>query len=300
LFRHRLWQGIEFILGVLLLTLPWIANFARGIHSRNFSVAMGVLVLIVCVLTDFRNVRSRMNATMRSMSEERLAGKRVAVVGLDRALADQAKDALSAAGAEVVFDDASRADLAVVTCDMSDAIGSALPQLVVGRLETLLSAGTQGDHRDFMAAPPLRNDELILRAARLLESRRRQAPPAAPVVLTVDDDATTTAIVRAVVTRNGMTCHTASNGKEALELARMLRPSVIVLDVNMPFVGGFEVLSTLRNDPTTAATPVIMLTSVQQEADVVRGFALGADDYVVKPFNPMELLARIQRLVRPS
>ena len=140
----------------------------------------------------------------------------------------------------------------------------------------------------------------MLRASRLLEAAPRRTSSATPVVLTVDDDATTTAIVRAVITRNGMVCRAAENGKQALDLARTLHPSVIILDVNMPFVGGFEVLSTLRHDPATADIPVIMLTSAQQESDVVRGFALGAADYVVKPFNPMELLARIQRLVRPS
>jgi DNA-binding response OmpR family regulator len=95
-----------------------------------------------------------------------------------------------------------------------------------------------------------------------------------------------------------MTCHIAANGKQALESARALKPSAIILDVNMPYIDGFEVLSTLRNDPETADIPIVMLTSVQQESDIVRGFGLGADDYIVKPFNPMELLARIRRLVR--
>ena len=237
---------------------------------------------------------------MAKMPGERLSGKTVAVVGLDRDLADQAKAALSAAGATVVFDDVSHADLGVMSPDISAAVGDAVPHLVIGPIESLLASGTLSERRDFIAAPPLRTDELVLRATRLLQAARPKPSSVMPVVMAVDDDATTTAIVRAVVTRSGMTCRIASNGKEALELARVLRPSVIVLDVNMPFVGGFEVLSALRNDPVTAATPVIMLTSVQQEADVVRGFALGADDYVVKPFNPMELLARIQRLVRTS
>jgi two-component system, OmpR family, alkaline phosphatase synthesis response regulator PhoP len=95
-----------------------------------------------------------------------------------------------------------------------------------------------------------------------------------------------------------MTCHVAPNGKSALDLAHALNPNVIVLDVNMPFLDGFQVLTALRGEPRTEAIPVIMLTSMQQEADVVRAFALGADDYVVKPFNPMELLARIRRLAR--
>lgn len=232
------------------------------------------------------------------MATGRLAGKRVAVVGLDRALAAEATVALSGAGAEVLAS-ADGADLIVTTPAMTPSFDAAVPQLLVAPLESL-AGGVSVNYHDFIAAPPLRADELLLRAGRLLESTQRRTSSATPVVLTVDDDATTTAIVRAVVTRNGMTCKTAVNGKQALDLARSLHPSIIVLDVNMPFVGGFEVLSTLRNDPSTSAIPIILLTSVQQESDVVRGFALGADDYVVKPFNPMELLARIQRLVRPS
>jgi DNA-binding response OmpR family regulator len=169
--------------------------------------------------------------------------------------------------------------------------------LVLGPLEEMLQR-RGSDHSDFLVAPPLRTDEILLRAFHLLTSTRRSAAGATPAVLAVDDDATTNAIVRAVVTRSGMTCHIATNGRQALESARALKPSAIVLDVNMPYIDGFEVLTTLRNDPETAEIPIVMLTSVQQESDIVRGFGLGADDYVVKPFNPMELVARIKRLVR--
>ena len=95
-----------------------------------------------------------------------------------------------------------------------------------------------------------------------------------------------------------MTCQIAADGKSALDLAQAIHPSVIVLDVNMPQLDGFQVLSALRNEPLTATVAIVMLTSLQHETDIVRAFALGADDYVVKPFNPMELLARIQRLVK--
>jgi DNA-binding response OmpR family regulator len=164
-------------------------------------------------------------------------------------------------------------------------------------LDAIAQQPRVAERSDFLTAPPVRADELLLRVYRLLTGPRRSKTGSAPAVLAVDDDPTTTAIVRAVVTRNGMTCHVAANGKEALESARLLHPSAIILDVNMPFIDGFEVLSTLRNDPETATIPIIMLTSVQQESDIIRGFGLGADDYVVKPFNPMELLARIRRLV---
>lgn len=240
---------------------------------------------------------------MREAVAGRLSGKSVVIIGLSRFLADDISAAMRAAGAEVVIDDMSRvesADLAVVSPEVIANVTAAVPLLVIGSLDTMLSKEIGNKNYDFVSAPPLRIDEVLLRAYRILDSAERRPGSSKPIVLAVDDDATTTAIVRAVVTRNGMTCHIATNGKQALEIARTLNPSVIILDVNMPFVGGFEVLTTLRNDSETADVPVIMLTSVQQESDVVRGFALGADDYVVKPFNPMELLARIQRLVNKS
>ena len=81
-------------------------------------------------------------------------------------------------------------------------------------------------------------------------------------------------------------------------MIRRVAPSVVVLDVHMPFIDGFNVLTAIRQDPQNDGTAVVMLTSMQQEADVVRAFSLGADDYVVKPFNPLELVARIKRLIK--
>ena len=226
-----------------------------------------------------------------------LARKRVQVVGLDAGLSEDLAEVFRSAGAEVVT--GGRADLIVAPQAEAAHADPATPHLiVVGSLEAVGQQPRRDEHSDFLIAPPLRTDEVLLRAYRLLTGTRRGAGGATPSVLAVDDDATTTAIVRAVLTRSGMTCHVAANGKQALESARALKPSAIILDVNMPYIDGFEVLSTLRNDPETADIPIVMLTSVQQESDVVRGFGLGADDYVVKPFNPMELLARIRRLVR--
>lgn len=233
---------------------------------------------------------------------ETFRGKKILIVGFDdrtsetlsvlfRSLQANAVVSSSGAGAEV-------ADLVISSPEVMVRAGH-VPLLMIGTLETL-AVRRASEYSDFLIAPPLAKDEVLLRAFRLLTTTRRVPTGKSPTVLAVDDDATTTAIVRAVVTRSGMTCHVAANGREALESARLLKPSAIVLDVNMPYLDGFEVLSTLRNDPETADIPVMMLTSVQQESDIVRGFGLGADDYVVKPFNPMELLARIKRLVRTS
>jgi CheY-like chemotaxis protein len=228
-----------------------------------------------------------------------LQGRMVALAGLAREQLLDVSTAIETAGGDwQAFGRAPDAaklrafDAVVCGAELADETGRAgIPMLVVGQ-------STDAAH-DFIL-PPIRAEEVALRVYRAITGKPASMPvlTETPVVLTADDDPTTTAIVRAVVTQNAMTCHVARDGREAFELASELRPSAIVLDVNMPFRDGFEVLNALRNEPRTAGIPVLMLTSVQQEADVVKGFRLGADDYVVKPFNPMELLARIKRLVR--
>lgn len=122
-----------------------------------------------------------------------------------------------------------------------------------------------------------------------------QPPAANPGILIADDDSHVVSLVGATLNRLGMEFRTASDGVEALRIIREIRPRAAVLDVNMPGLDGFEVLAAIRQ----AALPVkvILLTARQQEADILRGFQLGADDYVVKPFNPLELAARLKRLL---
>jgi two-component system alkaline phosphatase synthesis response regulator PhoP len=93
-----------------------------------------------------------------------------------------------------------------------------------------------------------------------------------------------------------MDCHPAANGREALDRIRELRPQAAVLDLNMPGMDGYHVLSAIRAE--SLPVKVVLLTARQQENDVIRGFTLGADDYVVKPFSPLELAARLKRLLR--
>jgi CheY-like chemotaxis protein len=231
-----------------------------------------------------------------------LRGRSLALVGLNREELISVSAVADAAGAEWqafgrVVDVGKLRVFDLVVCEAAVAplmSGAGAPLLVIGAVDTAVA-------NDFLL-PPVREDEFLLRALRVLD---RKAPGVAkkpvagtPVILTADDDPTTTAIIRAVVTQNAMTCHVARDGREALELARTLLPDAIILDVNMPYRDGFEVLTAVRQEATTATIPVLMLTSVQQESDIVKAFRLGADDYVAKPFNPMELLARIKRLVQ--
>lgn len=128
-----------------------------------------------------------------------------------------------------------------------------------------------------------------------------EAPATVPAgkrrdVVLADDDPTVVAIVRATLENEGWRCHVAENGVEALALAGRVRPAAVIVDVNMPGRDGFEVLAELRGRRATRDVPVLLLTARHQEIDVLRGFDLGAADYVVKPFNPLELAARLKRL----
>jgi len=114
-------------------------------------------------------------------------------------------------------------------------------------------------------------------------------------VVVADDDPTVLALVRTALANFGMECYTAADGPSALDTIRRYRPHAAVLDVNMPGMDGYEVLSAVRAEEIP--TRVLLLTARQQESDVIRGFTLGADDYVVKPFSPMELVARMKRLL---
>ncbi|HXB71239.1 MAG TPA: response regulator [Candidatus Acidoferrales bacterium] len=117
-----------------------------------------------------------------------------------------------------------------------------------------------------------------------------------PKVVLADDDAIVLTVVGSTLQNYGMTCETANNGQDALRLIRETQPHVAVLDVNMPGLDGYEVLTAVRAENLPVA--VILLTARQREGDILRGFQLGADDYLVKPFNPLELMARMKRLRR--
>lgn len=119
------------------------------------------------------------------------------------------------------------------------------------------------------------------------------SPNSAKTVLVVDDEQDILDLVRFRLEHDGYRVITASDGEAGLTLARTERPDLCVLDVMMPKLSGLEVLARLRDDPSTAAMRVILLTARGQDADVDRGFELGAHDYVTKPFSPKELRRRV-------
>lgn len=115
-------------------------------------------------------------------------------------------------------------------------------------------------------------------------------------ILAVDDERHIVRLVEVNLVRAGYEVVTAYDGREALEKVKTEKPDLIVLDVMMPYMDGFEVLKTLKAEPETAEIPVIMLTAKAQDADIFRGWQSGVDCYLTKPFNPMELLTFVKRI----
>lgn len=115
------------------------------------------------------------------------------------------------------------------------------------------------------------------------------------LVLVVDDEIRITTMMRMNLETEGLRVITATNGREALDHLREEMPDIIILDVMMPGMDGFE---TLRRIRTASQVPIIMLTAKDEENDRIRGLELGADDYVGKPFSHRELLSRIKAVLR--
>ncbi len=117
-------------------------------------------------------------------------------------------------------------------------------------------------------------------------------------ILIVDDEPEIVTIARDYLERAGFRVQSAGDGASALRQARAELPSLIVLDLMLPGMGGLDVARALRGDPATRPLPIIMLTALVEETDRLIGLELGADDYISKPFSPRELVARIKAVLR--
>ena len=118
------------------------------------------------------------------------------------------------------------------------------------------------------------------------------------LILVVDDDPAIVRIIRGYLEQSAYQVAEAADGLSALQQMRRTRPALVILDLMLPKADGFEVTRQMRMDLALAAIPVIMLTARLDDGDKVLGLELGADDYVTKPFNPRELVARVKAVLR--
>jgi two-component system cell cycle response regulator DivK len=330
LLSHR-WAGTGGLLG-----FPKISDRARQVdHILRTPpwTAAGLRAALTNLVREFADPAAAV-AELRIPDSivQQLQGKRVALVGLADLEAERLASALARVGAKPRLFEADNPPHAQAICECHVAlihvrpetmetpwltpefVPPALPMVFIGTRERLfaLNAGVQARAREFLI-DGWQPEEALMRlsfalsrtagtepaaaasqAAAPVTPQRRTAPGTAEILI-ADDDAAVRTLVCSALENFGMHCRLAASGPEALEAVRVYRPHAAVLDVNMPGMDGFEVLAAIRAE--NIPVRVILLTARQQDDDVLRGFSLGADDYVMKPFNPMELVARLQRLL---
>jgi signal transduction histidine kinase/DNA-binding response OmpR family regulator len=167
------------------------------------------------------------------------------------------------------------------------------------RNAAVIAVGDPDTHAELLAAGaaevvsrPVQPGDLIVAAQRVLADASRRHRQR---VLVVDDDPSIRAICREVLEQSGYLVRDAGSADAALAEARRFRPDLILLDVMMPVIDGFRTAEHLRADPATGMTPLIFLSAKGETADKVRAFRSGAEDYIVKPFDSAELVARVAK-----
>jgi len=123
-----------------------------------------------------------------------------------------------------------------------------------------------------------------------------------PTAVIVEDDQIVVTLLEHMLSRRGFTVRTALDGRQAADLMKTLPapPALVLLDVMLPYFDGFELIRMIREHATWSEVPIIMLTAKSQEQNIIRALDNGANDYLVKPFRPGELLARIRRVTKSS
>ncbi len=203
------------------------------------------------------------------------------------------------------FCDAVLFKLAGASADLVRVAATAptAPILVTG-VSREIEVGTSGAYawpKDFISEP-WSEAELLVRLFRLLDlDAARSSPPASPrkrpLVLIADDDPDMIALAEATLRNDGITCKMAKDGVSALRSARQFKPDLMLLDIKMPDMSGFEILETVRLDPRIQTLPVVMLTGCDEPGNVSRGLKLEADEYLSKPISPARLLSRVKQVL---
>lgn len=117
-------------------------------------------------------------------------------------------------------------------------------------------------------------------------------------ILVIDDEKDIVELIAYNLEKEGFSVLKAYDGEEALRIVKEQRPDLLILDLMLPKISGLDVCKSIRNNPATARTPIIMLTAKADEVDKIVGLEMGADDYITKPFSVKELIARVRALLR--
>jgi len=182
---------------------------------------------------------------------------------------------------------------------VQSVLGSGTPAIIVGSRTALGMLRGSGDPRTWdFAAKPIHMDELIWRAGNLIsrceESEISRKLPARVVV--ADNDPFTRTLIESALSRQSFECELTEDGEGAWTAIEKSQPGAVILDLTLPNRDGFQLIADIRRSPIRKPK-IIVLSARQSEADILRAFALGADDYVTKPFSPLELSARLTRLL---
>jgi DNA-binding response OmpR family regulator/two-component sensor histidine kinase len=173
-----------------------------------------------------------------------------------------------------------------------DAATRSIPVMVVSVTDDAVRGLTLGA-ADYLVKP-VEGPSVVRSVRRLLDG----AGGGDPLVLVVDDEPDTAELIRDTLRTEGFRTQVAHHGRQAVELIGRKRPDLVILDIMMPEMSGFEVLEALRGEPDTAGIPVLVLTARGDEQDMRRGLALGARRYMSKPFDVTALIAEVRRHLR--
>ncbi|MCU1236331.1 MAG: Response regulator receiver protein [Candidatus Solibacter sp.] len=309
------WIGTGGLLGYAV-----IARLAREVetllHERPVDTAQVRESLTNLVLAFVTPPEAR-DTPIPAAILESLAGKRVALVGLPAHETERLCVALEYVEAHAHFFELTSSPEAAELANTDLVVTYVHPQSA--NSAWLKAAATDGrptvfvgSRDDLLALDPAvqtmasgilldswQPDEALVRLSLAVARKARlpfPGPNDGPIqVLVAAGDAGVGELVRTALQNYGVEFHHAADAQQALEQALRLKPHVAVLDIDIPGLDSARVLSAIRAEQP--ATRIILLTARQQEGDLLRGFTLGADDYVVKPFSPMELLARLKRLI---
>ena len=316
---HR-WAGVAGTLG-----FPEITGQARRVETL---LAFGNLDHAE-IIKGIETTRRRFGAAIRNkpgIPLDLIAGLsnvRIGLVNFSDKEANRIRSAAQAANVPVVIEQMKSVSienqtgygaLVVNECSLSAPAASRRPQwsvpaVFIGSRSSLLSFSKLPARAfDFLIAP-WDAEEVLVRVSRLIakvapnpdHGRTRGDSPSMqkrrPRVLIADDDPAMVSIVSEVLQQSDMDCDVARSGKSALEAVQRRPPDAIVLDVNMLDIDGFEVLKRLRGNLVTSEIPVLLLTARRDKVDIAQGFTSGADDYMVKPFKPFDLVERVRKMI---